>query len=62
MEIALILAVIGGAPLGFNALRLPSWAAEREEQMSQVAARARALLGAAPEEAASAAATSAEAG
>jgi hypothetical protein len=58
----LILAVVGGGPLAFNALRLPSWASEREEQMAQVAARARALLGAAPEVPAISAAGSGEAG
>jgi len=45
----LILAAMGGGALAFNALRLPPWAQEREEQMTLVAARARVLLGAGPE-------------
>lgn len=44
----LVFALMGGAALAGNALRLPSWAQEREEQMERVAARARALLTAAP--------------
>ena len=47
--IPLIFALIAGGALGANALRLPSWAQEREEQMELVAARARVLLGAEPE-------------
>ena len=45
----LVLGLMGGAALGYNALRLPPWALEREAQMERVAARAVALLGAAPE-------------
>jgi len=44
----LMLALMGGAALGFNAVRLPGWAQEREEQMERVAARAVALLGGTP--------------
>jgi hypothetical protein len=40
---------VSAAALGYNALRLPGWALEREAQMEQVAARARVLLGAAPD-------------
>ena len=47
--VPLLLAAMGGAALGSNALRLPAWAQEREAQMEHVAARARELLGAAPE-------------
>jgi hypothetical protein len=47
--VPLMLAVMGGAALAVNALRLPGWAQEREAQMERVAARARSLLGAAPE-------------
>jgi hypothetical protein len=50
--ISLIFAVLGAATLGFNALRLPAWARNREEQMEAVSARAVVLLGAAPERAA----------
>ena len=45
----LIFGALGGGALAFNALRLPPWAQEREEQMELVAARARVLLGAEPE-------------
>ncbi|HEX5725709.1 MAG TPA: hypothetical protein VFX98_09615 [Longimicrobiaceae bacterium] len=45
----LVFFVMGGGALAFNALRLPPWALEREAQMARVAARAQALLGAAPE-------------
>ena len=44
----LIFAAIGAAALASNALRLPPWALEREEQMERVAVRARAMLGAEP--------------
>ena len=40
----LMLALGGAAAIGYNALRLPPWAAEREAQMEHIAARARALL------------------
>mgnify|MGYP006136840051 CR=1 FL=1 len=45
----LLMLAISAAALGYNALRLPGWALEREQQMEQVAARARVLIGAAPE-------------
>ena len=49
----LIIAAMGTAALSLNALRLPAWAREREEQMELVAARAMAMLAtAAPEPAA----------
>ena len=44
-----VFAAMGAAALAYNALRLPAWAREREEQMEQVAARALALIGPAPE-------------
>ncbi|HEV3050866.1 MAG TPA: hypothetical protein VGX50_11175 [Longimicrobium sp.] len=37
---ALLIAMVGIAALAFNAIRLPSWAREREEQMDHIAARA----------------------
>lgn len=43
--VPLFLSLMGGGALGYNALRLPGWAHEREEQMEEVAARALALLG-----------------
>ncbi len=45
----LLMFAASAAALGYNALRLPGWALEREQQMEQVAARARVLIGAAPE-------------
>lgn len=45
----LVMLAVSAAALGVNALRLPGWALERETQMEQVAARARALIGASPE-------------
>ncbi|HYR08391.1 MAG TPA: hypothetical protein VEQ60_11500 [Longimicrobium sp.] len=42
----LLMLAVSAAALGYNALRLPGWALEREQQMEQVAARARSLLGA----------------
>ena len=45
----LMMSAMGGGALAWNALRLPGWAEERETQMEGVAARARTLLGAAPE-------------
>lgn len=48
----LVFGLMGGGALAWNALRLPPWAREREEQMERVAARAQALLGARPEAAA----------
>jgi len=40
----LMLGLMGGAALGYNAVRLPGWAREREEQMERIAARALVLL------------------
>ncbi|MFL5382293.1 MAG: hypothetical protein ACJ8GN_07240 [Longimicrobiaceae bacterium] len=40
-----LIAALGAAALGANALRLPGWAHEREEQMEHIAARARTLIG-----------------
>lgn len=52
--VSMMMAALGGLMLMFNAMRLPSWALEREAQMEHIAARARLLLGgeARPEEAA----------
>lgn len=47
--VPMLLSAMGGAALAYNAVRLPAWALEREAQMERVAARARVLLGAAPE-------------
>ena len=41
---ALIFALMGATALATNALRLPRWASEREEQMEHIAARARTLI------------------
>lgn len=41
-------AAMGGGALAANALRLPKWANEREQQMEHIAGRARALLEATP--------------
>lgn len=41
--------VAGAVLLLGNALRLPRWAAEREEQMEYIATRARALIRPGPE-------------
>jgi hypothetical protein len=43
-----VVAALSAAGLGANALRLPGWAQEREEQMEHIAARARTLIAAAP--------------
>lgn len=43
-----VLGLMGAMALAYNAAHLPAWAAEREEQMELVAARARALIGPAP--------------
>lgn len=40
-----VLGGISATALGYNGLRLPSWAREREEQMQRIAARALALTG-----------------
>ena len=45
----LLMFAVSAAALGYNALRLPGWALEREAQMEQVAARTRVLIGAPPE-------------
>jgi hypothetical protein len=52
LVVPLMLALMGGGALTYNAMRLPSWAGEREAQMEHIAARARVLLGgeAPPEE------------
>lgn len=39
-----VIAALGAAITGANALRLPRWAQEREEQMEHIAARARTLI------------------
>ena len=41
----LTIALGGAGILGYNAVRLPAWAGEREAQFQHIAARARALLG-----------------
>ena len=46
--VAMLFAAIGALALGSNALRLPRWAEEREQQMEYIASRARALLSAEP--------------
>lgn len=40
----IVLGSMGAATLGYNALRLPRWAEEREEQMARIAARAQELI------------------
>ncbi len=51
MELLLILSAgVGGWALAFNVLSLPRWAHEREGQMEYIAGRARALIGAPPQE------------
>jgi hypothetical protein len=40
----LLIGVMGAAALTSNALRLPGWAQEREQQMEYIAARAQALI------------------
>lgn len=49
LVIPMFFAAMSGVALGYNALRLPGWALEREAQMEQVAARTRVLIGAAPD-------------
>ncbi|HEV7589736.1 MAG TPA: hypothetical protein VGO40_16595 [Longimicrobium sp.] len=46
---AALFAAMGAAALGSNALRLPRWAHEREEQMEHIATRARSLIRADPD-------------
>jgi hypothetical protein len=43
-----ILSMMGGGALAWNALRLPGWAQEREGQMEAIAVRAKTLLDAPP--------------
>lgn len=45
---ALLIAIVGIAALAFNAMRLPSWARTREEQMDSIAARAVTIIRADP--------------
>lgn len=47
----LVLALVSAGALTYNAVRLPRWASEREEQMEYVAGRALALLARPPTEA-----------
>lgn len=49
LMIPLIFGAIGSAAVGYNALRLPGWAQEREEQMERIGARAQALLATPPQ-------------
>lgn len=44
LVVLLIASLVGAFALAMNALRLPRWAREREEQMEHIAARARALI------------------
>jgi hypothetical protein len=44
-----LIAAMGAALLGTNALRLPRWADEREAQMERIAARAQSLIRAEPD-------------
>jgi hypothetical protein len=53
VEMALLFAAMGIFALAVNALRLPRWAQEREEQMEYIATRAHALMRPAPDPAAS---------
>ncbi|HEU4882800.1 MAG TPA: hypothetical protein VFT45_11155 [Longimicrobium sp.] len=46
--IPVMMAFMGGGALAYNALRLPGWGLEREQQMAEIAIRTRSLLGAAP--------------
>jgi hypothetical protein len=50
LEMAALFALMGAAALAVNALRLPRWAHEREEQMEHIAARARTLIRAEPDD------------
>lgn len=45
---ALLIAMVGIAALAFNAMRLPSWARKREEQMDYIAGRAVTIIRAEP--------------
>lgn len=44
----ILIGAMGAGGLAYNALRLPTWAREREEQMDYIAERARAIIGPAP--------------
>jgi hypothetical protein len=44
----MLFALMGAAALASNAVRLPGWAQEREQQMEYIAARAQALIRPAP--------------
>jgi hypothetical protein len=46
--IPMMMSAMGGVALAYNALRLPGWALEREQQMEAIAVRTRSLLDAAP--------------
>jgi hypothetical protein len=46
---ALMLGGLGAGAIAYNALRLPRWGREREEQMDHIAERARALIAARPD-------------
>lgn len=50
LSVFLILPVMGALALAMNAVRLPRWAREREEQMDHIAARARRLIPPVPEQ------------
>ena len=49
LVVLLVWSLMGAIALAFNAIRLPRWAREREEQMDHIAARARMLIAPAPE-------------
>ena len=49
LVVLLVWPLMGALALAFNALRLPRWAREREEQMEHIATRARTLVSAAPQ-------------
>ncbi|MBV9110572.1 MAG: hypothetical protein JO306_14275, partial [Gemmatimonadetes bacterium] len=51
---AIFVAMMGALALASNAVRLPRWADEREEQMERIAARARSLIRPEPQPAANA--------
>ena len=49
LSVLLIFAMMGVGALGMNAIRLPRWAREREEQMDHIAVRARSIIAPAPQ-------------
>lgn len=53
LSVFLILPLMGIVALVMNALRLPRWAREREEQMDHIAIRARTIIAPVPEQVAS---------